>query len=715
LKEKRPVKRIYSENDPYGKEWEDTNETKILKTDFFINNKDLSKKNNIKEYLNENFRGWIKLTILQRDGKINQRVLKIFAYDFFEGSFDNHLYKNIYLRISSELIFGRTIQNYKIMLSMQLSLFEKFTITKCDEVFNRKFTDDDPYGEEDDWDFNENKLKNFNDFKINEGKIGRGVTIALMSLLSIFNTMGQPNSNIDKNNVIELTKSDLKGISDSLNTISEKLFFDIKYLYQRTNNHDFYVLSQIINDIQDGSKLPFEPFEYHKYVKIIELSNKLINKYNRFFYRPFKFESIKELKEINKQVEKYIEFCHRPIKIEEIDTTSIDYYAMLKNYEKVSYLYQEISKHKEATLSKRGEQGMLNDFEASSFYIVSTLILISIFIVIVCIIKYPEIKRRRQEIEDAEKIRKARIREKTKDIDPYEEENWEEEIKESLSYNGIKVGRRVKVARKFMPNPYALSDPFYYDTIVYIDFKNKLYPAGNISVEFDESVGGHNCNGYAKDNHGWNFGPQEIDSFVEDEDRTIGVKLYKDGKLVKEQYVYEEMKKEIGKKVKINSGSEYFYQAHENGGDGIGSIVDIEIDEFYVGGLPYVIIWNNGNENSYRRSDFSFIDEEEDKTIKVKWFKGGKLVKETVEEKDWAVGNRIIHINNPKLGIGVIKEVHHTFAMVDFENHKGWACAKNSDQYKILDDDKTVGIKWFKGGKLVKESKIKSFLDFRNL
>lgn len=121
-------------------------------------------------------------------------------------------------------------------------------------------------------------------------------------------------------------------------------------------------------------------------------------------------------------------------------------------------------------------------------------------------------------------------------------------------------------------------------------------------------------------------------SDIEIEPEPERIRWYKKGKLNENLY-YDKHKPssdDVGKKVKISSNSVYRDQAYDLGrsgpGDGKGIIIRYSQDEDYGNDDDHIyqVKWNNGENNAYRLIDLSW-DEEENKPVKTRWYKKGKL------------------------------------------------------------------------------------------
>jgi hypothetical protein len=112
----------------------------------------------------------------------------------------------------------------------------------------------------------------------------------------------------------------------------------------------------------------------------------------------------------------------------------------------------------------------------------------------------------------------------TSDLDPYGEEDWNDDyMNESLNMDDIFIGMRVRCV-----DDYKAKNKI--GTVVSYDIDSD-----NAGIEFDDQIDGHNCGGDAKEGHGWYVELYNLEPL--EEDKPIRVRWYKNGKLVKDNFM----------------------------------------------------------------------------------------------------------------------------------------------------------------------------------
>jgi flagellar hook assembly protein FlgD len=157
---------------------------------------------------------------------------------------------------------------------------------------------------------------------------------------------------------------------------------------------------------------------------------------------------------------------------------------------------------------------------------------------------------------------------------------------------------------------------------------------------------------------------------------------------------------DIGKKVKIRPESQYIEQAYENGGDGYGTIFDINNGNF----LCYRIKWNNGHKNSYGLHDIEFIETEKYKDEDIQWFEnnkfeliGSNLIGKKVKIRDDSMYKNEAYEKKGD-GFGIIKyssELHgksHIYTIRWTNGHEDIYIRKDFD---LIEPEDYSNIQWF--------------------
>jgi hypothetical protein len=98
----------------------------------------------------------------------------------------------------------------------------------------------------------------------------------------------------------------------------------------------------------------------------------------------------------------------------------------------------------------------------------------------------------------------------------------------------------------------------------------------------------------------------------------------------------ENGKSYVGMIVRMSDSSVYKRQAYMNDGNGFGAIIDYLRHEDYGSSEDhiFIVLWNNGISNVYRLKDLEFEEEKPIEKPKVKWYKGGKFIKELFKNDD---------------------------------------------------------------------------------
>jgi len=192
------------------------------------------------------------------------------------------------------------------------------------------------------------------------------------------------------------------------------------------------------------------------------------------------------------------------------------------------------------------------------------------------------------------------------------------------------------------------------------------------------------------------------------------IKWYKDGKL-------DESLNDIGRRVAIKKDSPHWWDAIKIGmsgniGYGDGYITSYNKNKH---GYDYSIIWDNGNDGNYQRSDFNFKDELPPKPPRIRWYKDGKL-----DESKEDIGRGVrINDDSPYVkeaytrdgdGIGELKDYNPPSSGMKLEDYHSYHIRWNNGvedgyrrrDFEFIDKIGKSRIRWYKDGKLQNENLI---------
>lgn len=178
------------------------------------------------------------------------------------------------------------------------------------------------------------------------------------------------------------------------------------------------------------------------------------------------------------------------------------------------------------------------------------------------------------------------------------------------------------------------------------------------------------------------------------------------------QYLNESNDNNTGRKVKIKDDSRHKEDAYSNNGDGYGTIMKYD-------GKLYHISWNNNIRWFYEMKEFDFVDEiEDDKPVKIRWYKKGKLEENKLFENKENIGKKVkikkgvvVEIEaygeahgKKGDGYGIIKdyrgELKFPYVIKWNNGYTGDYDIKEFDFVDEIENDEPTRIRWYKKGKL---------------